>query len=30
MQTAAQRGWPCVVLGDAGGARVPDIMGSAA
>lgn len=29
MQYAAQKGYPCVVLGDAGGARVPDIMGSA-
>lgn len=29
MQLAAERGLPCVVLGDAGGARVPDIMGSA-
>jgi acetyl-CoA carboxylase carboxyltransferase component len=29
MAWAAQKGYPCVVLGDAGGARVPDIMGSA-
>jgi len=29
MAYAAQKGYPCVVLGDAGGARVPDIMGSA-
>jgi acetyl-CoA carboxylase carboxyltransferase component len=29
MAYAAQKGHPCVVLGDAGGARVPDIMGSA-
>jgi acetyl-CoA carboxylase carboxyltransferase component len=26
---AAQKGYPCICLGDAGGARVPDIMGSA-
>ncbi|MCB8942412.1 MAG: carboxyl transferase [Ardenticatenaceae bacterium] len=26
---AAEKGYPCVHLGDAGGARVPDIMGSA-
>ncbi len=29
MQYAAQKGYPCIHLGDAGGARVPDIMGSA-
>lgn len=29
MRYAAQKGYACVVLGDAGGARVPDIMGSA-
>lgn len=29
MAYAAQKGIPCVCLGDAGGARVPDIMGSA-
>jgi acetyl-CoA carboxylase carboxyltransferase component len=29
MEYAARHGHPCVVLGDAGGARVPDIMGSA-
>ncbi len=29
MAYAAQKGYPCVCLGDAGGARVPDIMGSA-
>lgn len=29
MDHARQRGFPCVHLGDAGGARVPDIMGSA-
>ncbi|HSW15452.1 MAG TPA: carboxyl transferase domain-containing protein, partial [Solimonas sp.] len=29
MQYAADKGHPCIVLGDAGGARVPDIMGSA-
>lgn len=29
MRLAAERGQPCVMLGDAGGARVPDIMGSA-
>lgn len=26
---AAEKGYPCIHLGDAGGARVPDIMGSA-
>ena len=26
---AARKGYPCICLGDAGGARVPDIMGSA-
>lgn len=26
---ATEKGYPCVHLGDAGGARVPDIMGSA-
>ena len=29
MDYAARKGYPCVQLGDAGGARVPDIMGSA-
>ena len=29
MEYAAQKGYPCIQLGDAGGARVPDIMGSA-
>lgn len=29
MEYALDRGYPCVHLGDAGGARVPDIMGSA-
>ena len=29
MEYAIERGYPCVHLGDAGGARVPDIMGSA-
>jgi acetyl-CoA carboxylase carboxyltransferase component len=29
MEYAARKGYPCVQLGDAGGARVPDIMGSA-
>lgn len=29
MQYAMQKGIPCIHLGDAGGARVPDIMGSA-
>jgi acetyl-CoA carboxylase carboxyltransferase component len=29
MAYAARKGYPCIVLGDAGGARVPDIMGSA-
>lgn len=29
MQYATQKGYPCIHLGDAGGARVPDIMGSA-
>lgn len=29
MAYAARKGYPCVQLGDAGGARVPDIMGSA-
>jgi acetyl-CoA carboxylase carboxyltransferase component len=29
MQYAAEHGYPCIHLGDAGGARVPDIMGSA-
>lgn len=29
MQYAMQKGYPCIHLGDAGGARVPDIMGSA-
>ena len=29
MKYAAQKGYPCIHLGDAGGARVPDIMGSA-
>lgn len=29
MQYAIKKGYPCVHLGDAGGARVPDIMGSA-
>lgn len=29
MQYAARKGYPCIHLGDAGGARVPDIMGSA-
>jgi acetyl-CoA carboxylase carboxyltransferase component len=28
MQYAARKGYPCICLGDAGGARVPDIMGS--
>src|ERR1041384_3258834 len=28
MQYAAEHGYPCIHLGDAGGARVPDIMGS--
>ncbi len=28
MKYAAERGYPCIHLGDAGGARVPDIMGS--
>ncbi|HUP93250.1 MAG TPA: carboxyl transferase domain-containing protein, partial [Solimonas sp.] len=27
MKYAVQKGYPCVHLGDAGGARVPDIMG---
>jgi acetyl-CoA carboxylase carboxyltransferase component len=29
MQYAMEKGYPCIHLGDAGGARVPDIMGSA-
>jgi acetyl-CoA carboxylase carboxyltransferase component len=29
MQYALEKGYPCIHLGDAGGARVPDIMGSA-
>ncbi|MES1943865.1 carboxyl transferase [Salinisphaera sp. PC39] len=29
MQYAVEKGYPCIHLGDAGGARVPDIMGSA-
>lgn len=29
MQHAFAKGYPCIHLGDAGGARVPDIMGSA-
>jgi acetyl-CoA carboxylase carboxyltransferase component len=29
MKYAAEKGYPCIHLGDAGGARVPDIMGSA-
>lgn len=29
MQYAFDKGYPCIHLGDAGGARVPDIMGSA-
>ncbi|HZP12396.1 MAG TPA: carboxyl transferase domain-containing protein [Nevskiaceae bacterium] len=29
MTYAAEHGYPCIHLGDAGGARVPDIMGSA-
>jgi acetyl-CoA carboxylase carboxyltransferase component len=29
MDYAARKGYPCIQLGDAGGARVPDIMGSA-
>ncbi len=28
MAYAVQKGYPCIQLGDAGGARVPDIMGS--
>jgi acetyl-CoA carboxylase carboxyltransferase component len=28
MSYAAQKGYPCVALGDAGGARIPDIMGA--
>lgn len=28
MKYAAEKGYPCIQLGDAGGARVPDIMGS--
>jgi acetyl-CoA carboxylase carboxyltransferase component len=28
MEYAAKKGFPCIQLGDAGGARVPDIMGS--
>jgi acetyl-CoA carboxylase carboxyltransferase component len=28
MEYAARKGYPCIQLGDAGGARVPDIMGS--
>lgn len=29
MKYATEKGYPCIQLGDAGGARVPDIMGSA-
>jgi acetyl-CoA carboxylase carboxyltransferase component len=28
MTYAAQKGYPCIALGDAGGARIPDIMGA--
>ncbi len=28
MRYAAEKGYPCIALGDAGGARIPDIMGA--